>query len=60
MCGFGDYKDGQLWVEDEKALEEGAEVVEQSYGKKVLPGKLADIHWNFMSFFPRKLHGPMP
>ena len=60
VCGFGDYKDGQLWVEDEKVLEEGAEVVEQSYGKKVLPGKLVDIHWNFMSFFPRKLHGPMP
>ena len=60
VCGFGDYKEGQLWVEDEKVLEEGAEVVEQSYGKKVLPGKLVDIHWNFMSFFPRKLHGPMP
>ena len=60
VCGFGDYKDGQLWVEDEKVLEEGAEVVEQSYGKKVLPGKLVNVHWNFMSFFPRKLHGPMP
>ena len=60
VCGFGDVKKGQLWIEDEKVLEEGTEVVEQSYGKKVLPKKLVDVRWNFTSFFPRKLHGPMP
>ena len=60
VCGFGDYRNGQLWVEDEAAIEEGADVVEQSYGKKVLAGKVTDIHWNFVSFLPRKVHGPMP
>ena len=29
VCGFGDYKNGQLWIEDEAAIEEGSEVVEQ-------------------------------
>ena len=39
VCGFGDYKNGQFWIEDEDAIKEGADMVEQSYGKKGLTGK---------------------